>query len=77
MKFIIRKKLTAAVTVAVLSLGMLTTGCGGTESSANTIKIGVVSEMTGANATYGNSIVNGIKLAVKEQNAKGGGLKKR
>lgn len=77
MKFISRKKLTAAVTVAVLSLGMLTTGCGGTESSANTIKIGVVSEMTGANATYGNSIVNGIKLAVKEQNAKGGVLNKQ
>lgn len=76
MKFINKRKLAALITGTVLAMGIITAGCGGNEN-ANTIKIGVVSEMTGANATYGNSIVNGIKLAVDEQNAKGGVLNKQ
>lgn len=77
MKFSGRKKLVTAITTAVLAMSVLVSGCGGSEDDANKIKLGVVSEMTGANATYGNSIVNGIQLAVKEQNAKGGLLNKQ
>lgn len=77
MKFLGKKKLVTAITTAVLAMSVLVSGCGGNEDDANKIKLGVVSEMTGANATYGNSIVNGIQLAVKEQNAKGGLLNKQ
>ncbi len=77
MKFLGKKKLVTAITTAVLAMSVLVSGCGGSEDDANKIKLGVVSEMTGANATYGNSIVNGIQLAVKEQNAKGGLLNKQ
>lgn len=77
MKFISKRKLAALLTGAILAMGALTGGCGGNETDANVIRLGVVSEMTGANATYGNSIVNGIKLAVQEQNAKGGVLNKQ
>lgn len=77
MKFLGKKKLVTAITTAVLAMSVLVSGCGSSEDDANKIKLGVVSEMTGANATYGNSIVNGIQLAVKEQNAKGGLLNKQ
>lgn len=77
MKFVRRKKIAAALSAAILAMGIFAAGCGGNEENANVIKIGVVSELTGANATYGNSIVNGMKLAVKQQNEKGGVLNKQ
>ena len=39
---------------------------------ADTIKIGEVGSMTGSEATFGVSTHEGIQLAIKEQNAKGG-----
>lgn len=39
---------------------------------AETIKIGEIGSMTGAQATFGVSTHQGIELAIKEQNAKGG-----
>ncbi len=73
-----RKKLMLAISSAVLAMSVFISGCGGDKDAAkDTINIGVVSEMTGANASYGNSIVNGINLAVKEQNARGGVLNKQ
>jgi branched-chain amino acid transport system substrate-binding protein len=58
----------------LLSVSVLMAGCGGgaKKDAGNTIKIGVVSELTGPNASYGNSVVKGMKLAVKEINDKGG-----
>lgn len=41
-------------------------------SMADTIKIGEVGSMTGGQATFGISTHQGIVLAIKEQNAKGG-----
>lgn len=73
------KFLTMAISLA-LGASMLLSGCGGGKDSGkagDTIKIGVVSEMTGANATYGTSVVNGMKLALKEINANGGVLGKK
>lgn len=75
-----KKHLVLAVSSALLAMSVLVGGCGGDKKAAedaNVIKLGVVSEMTGPNATYGNSIVNGIKLAVEQKNAKGGVLGKK
>lgn len=67
------KKLLVAAISTMLAVSALTVGCGGGGSKAEDgIKIGVVAEMTGSNATYGTSMVNGMKLAVKEINDKGG-----
>lgn len=44
----------------------------GTSAFATTIKIGEVGSMTGSEATFGISTHEGIELAIKEQNAKGG-----
>ena len=72
--FMNKSKLAAAVMCGLLSMSMLMTGCGGgaKKDAGNTIKIGVVSELTGPNASYGTSVVKGMKLAVKEINDKGG-----
>ncbi len=71
------KLLTVAVS-AMLATSIFAAGCGGGDTKkSDVIKIGVVSEMTGSNATYGTSVVNGMKLALKEVNAKGGVLGKK
>ncbi|WWV72915.1 Leucine-specific-binding protein precursor [Sporomusa ovata DSM 2662] len=64
-----------AVLTAVLLITGVLAGCGGT--SSNEIKIGVLNEMTGGNATMGTSSANGAKMAIKEANAKGGVLGKQ
>lgn len=56
-------------TLALASIAGLT---GMTRKAADTIKVGHYGSMTGAEATYGQSTDNGIRLAVKEINAKGG-----
>ncbi|WP_093795795.1 ABC transporter substrate-binding protein [Sporomusa acidovorans] len=63
-----------AVLTAVLVMAGVLAGCG---SSSNDIKIGLLNEMTGGNATMGTSSANGAKLAIKEANAKGGVLSKQ
>ncbi|MCH4157104.1 MAG: ABC transporter substrate-binding protein [Acidaminococcaceae bacterium] len=72
--FLNKSKLATAVMCGLLSVSVLMAGCGGgaKKDAGNTIKIGVVSELTGPNASYGNSVVKGMKLAVKEINDKGG-----
>ena len=64
-----------AVLAAVLLMAGILAGCGG--ASSNEIKIGVLNEMTGGNATMGTSSANGAKMAIKEANAKGGVLGKQ
>lgn len=67
-------------TFAVYALGILVAsavivGCGGSGSAVDDtgpIKIGHYASMTGAEATFGRSTDDGIKLAVKERNAAGG-----
>ena len=66
--------LTAAI---ILSVAAMLTGCGGAKEDANTIKIGANLELTGNNASYGSSAKNGIEMAVKEINDKGGLLGKK
>lgn len=62
--------------VILLLMGLAISGCGNNADS-NSIKIGLLNEMTGSNATFGTSSANGAKLAVKEANAKGGVLGKQ
>lgn len=69
-------KLKLVVTaIVVCMMAALAGGCGG--SGGNSIKIGLLNELTGGNATIGTSSANGAKLAIKEANAKGGVLGKK
>lgn len=62
--------------MVMMLVGLMGTlaGCGG---ESNTIKIGLLNEMTGGNATLGTSSANGAKMAFKEYNDKGGLLGKK
>lgn len=66
--------------LSLLSAGMLfaalTGGCGGSDSGGadKTVKVGGLLEMTGGSASFGISSKNGIDLAFKDINAKGGVL---
>lgn len=68
------KKMLALFTVAAMT-SVLAAGCG--SQSSNEIKLGANLEMTGGNATFGQSATNGAKLAIKQVNAKGGVLGKQ
>jgi branched-chain amino acid transport system substrate-binding protein len=70
------RKNVSMIFVLVL-VGSLIAGCGGSQPSADVIKFGANLEMTGGNATFGQSAANGTKLAIKEINAKGGLLGKQ
>jgi len=61
--------------VSVLMVAGLVAGCG--DQQADIIKIGANLEMTGGNATFGQSATNGAKLAIKQTNDKGGVLGKQ
>lgn len=64
-----------AASLFTLAMAVNMTGC--SNSSDKEIKIGLLNEMTGGNATIGTAAANGAKLAVKEINAKGGVLGKQ
>jgi len=64
------------IALAAVMLAAMLAGCGG-GAPANEIKIGLLNELTGGNATFGTSATNGAKLAIKEANAKGGVLGKQ
>ncbi|MBC8015199.1 MAG: ABC transporter substrate-binding protein [Sporomusaceae bacterium] len=63
------------VAMVILLMAGVISGCG--NSASKDIKIGVLNEMTGGNATFGTSSANGAKMAIKEANAKGGILGKQ
>ncbi len=70
------KKKKLAGIILSLSLGMgVMAGCGGEKSgggeSGDTIKIGANLELTGGGASYGQSIVEGMDLALEEINKEG------
>jgi len=64
------------IALAAVMLAVVLAGCGG-GAPANEVKIGLLNELTGGNATFGASTTNGAKLAIKEANAKGGVLGKQ
>lgn len=68
-------RITGLITTVILATALLS-GCGD-QQSANQIKIGADLEMTGGNATFGQSAANGTKLAIKQVNEQGGVLGKQ
>ena len=67
-----------AMCLALVMLAGLAAGCGGAAAKeSKDIRIGLLNEMTGGNATFGTSAANGAKMAIKEANAKGGVLGKQ
>lgn len=69
-------KTVSRLCVLVLAVALVA-GCGTSQKAADVIKLGANLEMTGGNATFGQSASNGAKLAIKEVNAKGGVLGKQ
>jgi branched-chain amino acid transport system substrate-binding protein len=73
------KKKVALLMAALFTTGALA-GCGKsaeTSASAQTIKVGLNYELSGAVATYGEGLVQGIELALEEINKAGGVLGKQ
>ncbi|MFC4411735.1 ABC transporter substrate-binding protein [Chungangia koreensis] len=69
-----KRKLFNTLAATALFAGVLA-GCGtdgGSGASGDTIKIGANLELSGNVASYGTSIYDGVKLAIKEINANGG-----
>lgn len=71
-----KNNIMAVLIVGALLVTSILTGCG-KGAEPNSIKIGLLNEMTGGNATFGTSSANGAKMAFKEINAKGGVLGKK
>ena len=74
------KKWLVVLLAMTMVMSMALTGCGGGETGgeeSDTIKIGVNYELSGAVATYGQSSVDGVTLAIDEINAAGGILGKQ
>jgi branched-chain amino acid transport system substrate-binding protein len=61
-----------SVLAASTAMLVMLTGCGGAKKGGDTIKVGGDLEMTGGSASYGASAKNGIELAFKQINDKGG-----
>jgi branched-chain amino acid transport system substrate-binding protein len=59
------------VTVVLLSIALLV-GCQNPAGAGNTIKIGVITSLTGSQAAFGQAHKNGYAIALEELNAKGG-----
>ena len=69
-----KKKLSLLITASTLAAGILA-GCSGggkNASKEDEFKVGVNLELSGAVASYGQSLESGIDLAIKEINADGG-----
>lgn len=60
-----------------LAVGVAASFFGFTAIAADTVKIGLIAEITGPNAEAGNYTLNGAKLAVDDINRKGGILGKQ
>ena len=65
------KRILSITLIAVMAITLLA-GCGGPAANANEIKIGINYELSGGVATYGQSSVEGIEMAIEEINAAGG-----
>ncbi len=71
MKKVLKKMVAAAMAVTMMATAAFTlASCG--KSKNESFKLGVTGPLTGDAASYGISVQNGAKLAVKHVNAKGG-----
>ena len=80
-KVFTRRQFMAAAGVAVAASAL--TACGGSSASTagsaagaaasgSTIKVGVLGPLTGDNSVYGQAVINGASLYIKQVNADGG-----
>lgn len=65
------KRIVGIVLIAVMAVTLFA-GCGGKAANENEIKIGINYELSGGVASYGQSSVEGIEMAIEEINAAGG-----
>ena len=65
------RRIVSVLLTAVMVVSLLT-GCGGAAVNENEIKIGINYELSGGVASYGQSSVEGIEMAIEEINAAGG-----
>ena len=79
-----KKKLLALLLALCMVFALAACGEGGESSgggddaaSGDTIKVGLIGPITGSNAAYGNAMVEGARLTVKEINENGGILGKQ
>ena len=68
---------TLSIILLIGLIAVLFSGCGKTEKSTDEIKIGVNYELSGQVATYGQSSVDGILMAIDEINEAGSVLNKK
>ncbi len=67
-----------AILLPLIAALALAPGCQkGSQNDANTLRIGVITSLTGSNAAFGQAHKNGYTIAVEEINAKGGLLGKK
>jgi branched-chain amino acid transport system substrate-binding protein len=67
------KKLSTLLALLIVA-SMVLTACGGGGAGGGPIKVGLLAPLSGAVPTFGLSTQEGVQLAVKEWNAKGGVL---
>lgn len=72
-----KKQLSFLLVVSLLASVLGGCSKSSSSSSAKTIKVGLDYELSGPVATYGQSLTNGIELALSEINSKGGVLGKK
>jgi branched-chain amino acid transport system substrate-binding protein len=66
------KKTLALVTAVILTMAVFVSCSQSTSTNSDTIKIGINYELSGGVASYGQSSVEGIELAIEEINKAGG-----
>ncbi|MFZ5644374.1 MAG: ABC transporter substrate-binding protein [Bacillota bacterium] len=73
----IKSKWFIVMMVLLLSLALVVSGCGGDKKAADdkTVKLGIVAPLTGDVKTFGESTVNGAKLAIEQAGGKAGDYK--
>jgi branched-chain amino acid transport system substrate-binding protein len=65
-------KLAVVLAAGALLAAALASGCGSAKKAEDTVKIGLAAPLTGSSAQDGESIKNGVQLAIDEVNGKGG-----
>lgn len=75
--FQVKKGKGLALLLILVLIGSLMTGCGGSQTTSDTIKIGWLGPLTGDQAVWGNCEFDTVKMLVEEANAKGGVLGKQ
>jgi len=65
------KRIASVLLIAILSVTLFA-GCGNKAANTDEIRIGINYELSGSSASYGQSSVEGIEMAIEEINAAGG-----